>query len=549
MNIPAVNAISGADFQAGRIIDDSLFFDGNTMDPNGIQAFLNSKVPVCDTYGTQPYAGTTRASYSASKGYPVPLICLKDYRQDTTVRSAEAGLCNTYGGGTNQSAAQIIYDVGKACGISQKVLLVLLQKEQNLVTDDWPWSIQYRSATGYGCPDTAACDSTYYGFFNQVYMAARQFKKYARDSSTYNYSYNRQNYILYNPSSSCGGTSVYIQNQATAGLYNYTPYQPNQAALNNLYGTGDGCSAYGNRNFWRLYTDWFGSTITGVCYNGNQNLKTDVDLQKINSKDTATFLILSGSGSGCVESHIWNYGFQSWRNHIASNQPGILTPDATVQYGDLDGNGNDYPVLFGLKSTGSGMVESHVWERSMQWYLVHAASNLPAINPADDEIKFADLNGDGKEEPIVIAYRNTGSGMIELHGWSDGTKSWAYHIITNRPAIDPQYNRVVFGNIDGSKGVEAILVSYDQTGSGKIEFHVWNPGQWSWRDHIASNMPIVSTTNSKIEFGDFDGNGTDEAVLIGLRGTGSGKIEFHIWNPGFTTWKDHIASNQPTSSQ
>ncbi|MFZ1523014.1 MAG: hypothetical protein WAS94_03260, partial [Candidatus Saccharimonadales bacterium] len=39
-----------------------------------------------------------------------------------------------------------------------------------------------------------------------------------------------------------------------------TPYRPNQAALNNLYGTGDGCSAYGNRNFWRFYTDWFGST-------------------------------------------------------------------------------------------------------------------------------------------------------------------------------------------------------------------------------------------------------------------------------------------------
>ncbi len=53
---------------------------------------------------------------------------------------------------------------------------------------------------------------------------------------------------------------MYIENQATAGLYIYTPYVPNQAALNNLYGTGDGCSAYGNRNFWRTFTDWFGST-------------------------------------------------------------------------------------------------------------------------------------------------------------------------------------------------------------------------------------------------------------------------------------------------
>ena len=55
---------------------------------------------------------------------------------------------------------------------------------------------------------------------------------------------------------------MYIRNQATAALYIYTPYRPNQGALNNLYGTGDSCSSYGNRNFWRMFTDWFGSTKT-----------------------------------------------------------------------------------------------------------------------------------------------------------------------------------------------------------------------------------------------------------------------------------------------
>src|SRR5690606_3156716 len=26
-------------------------------------------------------------------------------------------------------------------------------------------------------------------------------------------------------------------------------------------GTGNSCSSYGNRNFWRIFTDWFGSTM------------------------------------------------------------------------------------------------------------------------------------------------------------------------------------------------------------------------------------------------------------------------------------------------
>ena len=246
-----VGAVAGSQFNPGRIIDDVVFFSSNTMSANDIQNFLNSKVPVCDTWHS-----------SGDPANQPPFTCLKDYRQDTPSRAAESGLCNTYNGG-NKSSAQIIYDVAQSCGINPQVLLVLLQKEQLLITDTWPWNIQYQSATGYGCPDTAACDAEYYGFFNQVYNAARQFRVYAKNPSGYGHRMGRVNNILFNPSSSCGSSPVYIQNQATAGLYNYTPYQPNAAALNNLYGTGDSCSAYGNRNFWRMFNDWFGASVIG----------------------------------------------------------------------------------------------------------------------------------------------------------------------------------------------------------------------------------------------------------------------------------------------
>ncbi len=254
------SALSGSEFNAGRIMDDSIFFNGTTMNTGDIQAFLNAKMPSCDTNGTAIYSGsTTRAQYGASRGYPAPYTCLKDYSQQTTTKSPDA-YCAGHTAGV-KSSAQIIYEVAQSCGVNPRVLIVLLQKEQSLITDEWPWSIQYRSATGYGCPDTAPCDAEYYGFFNQVYAAARIYKYYAANPTFFNYRAGRDNYVLYNPNTACGGSNVFIQNQATAGLYIYTPYQPNTAALNNLYGSGDSCSAYGNRNFWRMYNDWFGFTI------------------------------------------------------------------------------------------------------------------------------------------------------------------------------------------------------------------------------------------------------------------------------------------------
>lgn len=236
-------------FQAGNIMSDAVYFDANTMGPGDIQAFLNSRNPSCTSV-------------------PGWLPCLKDMRQDTPTRSANAQCTGTYQGARQESAATIIYKVAQACGINPRVLLVMLQKEQGLVLGSGSslnpaiWPNRYRSAMGMGCPDTAACDSTYYGFFNQVYGAAHQLQRYAKYPNNYSYRPNAWNEVLYSPrgAAACGISSVYIANMATAGLYNYTPYQPNRAALAAGYGSGDSCSAYGNRNFFLYFTDWFGTT-------------------------------------------------------------------------------------------------------------------------------------------------------------------------------------------------------------------------------------------------------------------------------------------------
>ena len=257
----SASALSGSDFNAGNIIDDATFWAKDSMSPGDIQTFLNSEVPSCDTWGHQYYGSQTRAQYGASIGNSAPFVCLKDYVENPTTHANNLTGGSVSGG---RSAAQLIYDVAQSTGVSPKVILVLLQKEQGLVTDDWPFLRQYRSATGFGCPDTAACDSQYYGFYNQIYNGAKQYNRYRDYASSYRYKAGANNQILWNPNSTCGSSTVYIENQATAGLYNYTPYRPNQAALNNLYGTGDGCSAYGNRNFWRFYSDWFGSTHANI---------------------------------------------------------------------------------------------------------------------------------------------------------------------------------------------------------------------------------------------------------------------------------------------
>ncbi|MBN8883053.1 MAG: hypothetical protein J0H73_12155 [Salana multivorans] len=235
--IAGASAAPGWD--AGYIISDATFYDSTRMSADQIDAFLRAKGASC---------------VSSASGIP----CLKDYRETTTSRAATS-YCAAYTGGANQSAAAIIADVARACGINPQSLIVTLQKEQALVTTTAPTARKYQIAMGYGCPDTAACDTQYYGFFNQIYSAASQFQRYRANPRNYGYVAGRNNTINYHPNAACGSSQVYIKNQATAGLYNYTPHQPNAAALATEYGNGDSCSSYGNRNFYNFFYNWFGN--------------------------------------------------------------------------------------------------------------------------------------------------------------------------------------------------------------------------------------------------------------------------------------------------
>lgn len=253
LDAPAAQAVTGSDFNAGYIVSDDNFFNGNAMSVAEIQNFLEAKEP-----------GTCGNS-----------MCLKNYHTDTYSIPADP-MCQAYPGAGNESAATIIYKVATTCGISPKTILVTLQKEQGLITKLTPSQSAMDHAMGAMCPDTAACDPAWAGFFKQVHGGAYWMKRYTQPAGTgagtvyysrfdLSYPVGKTTAISTYPGNHapngdyCSPQAVTVQNRATHVLYVYTPYTPNAAALAHLGSTGDECSSYGNRNFWYYWSVWFGT--------------------------------------------------------------------------------------------------------------------------------------------------------------------------------------------------------------------------------------------------------------------------------------------------
>ena len=229
---------NAASFQAGNIMSDAVMGNYNSMSEADIQNFLKSKNS-CNKYSSsagdysEVYGSKTYTWHVRNHRY----VCMAD---------------DTFNG---ESAAHIIYTVAHEYRINPQVLIVLLQKEQGLITDQFPNSWQYNKAAGFGCPDTAPCDAQYYGLRTQLSKAANLFRT-VLDGGWSNYPVGN-NYVQYHPNQACGGSVINIENRATSALYRYTPYQPNGALL---CGGSDGCSSYGNYNFYNYFTNWFGDT-------------------------------------------------------------------------------------------------------------------------------------------------------------------------------------------------------------------------------------------------------------------------------------------------
>ena len=539
-------------FQPGNIISDAKFYDRNTMTEAQIQQFLEARLSRCST------------------GY----TCLQNYF-DTSRTTAADAMCGAYQGGVRERASAIIFKVAQACGINPQVILVMLQKEQGLVLSSAPSAGNYRAAMGQGCPDTAACDSRYYGFFNQVYGGAWQLKRYSNPPGTSLYftwyAPGKTWHVRFHPNAACGSSPVFIQNQATASLYYYTPYQPNAAAIRAGYGEAtDACASYGNRNFYQFFTDWFGApqgpVLTTVA-EGSYVAALDpagtlwgYPVSPLGHFGVRTALASGLSGYRSVLP-VADFDGDGHRDVIGVTTAGVamLLPgiDAdslgpavrigdwskavlTTSAGDFDGDGS--PDLFTTDAAGSLLL----WRGTNARVLATPVVAGTGWNGIDMVSGGVDLSGDGIPDLIARTTDGTlrvyfGNGTGRFNGSLDIGSGWGSMTAVFTPG-DVTGDRVADVAARDSAGV---LHLYRGVGGGRIStVGVWDSG---WGDMVmgAAGPPTAGIRSLAPGAGDLNNDSEPDAValtaageLVLYRGTGRGG-----WYPGVT-----VGTGWPTGS-
>lgn len=174
-------------FPPGMVITDSNYLASGSMSAGAIQAFLNAQTGSLKSYSGPDHDGVSK------------------------------------------TAAQMIAEASSAWGVSPKVVLATLQKEQSLISRSSP--SQYAMDWAMGCGKAESYTiASYKGFGMQVWQGARVLIK--------NRAGWRSGSML-----PIDGTAVYPSNASTYSLYRYTPHFS------------------GVTSFWRIYWRYFGDPM------------------------------------------------------------------------------------------------------------------------------------------------------------------------------------------------------------------------------------------------------------------------------------------------
>ena len=305
-----------------NLITDAVFDNSAAMTASQIDTFLNSFPSSCIS-SNNGFRAVDPTGYNPGQGY-------------------------LYGG--NVTAGKVIYDAAAAYELNPQVLLATLQKEQSLVSGGGGCStLQYVGAMGYGCPDggtthnysgvnlytlnghtvtsvsgTCVNTSQKAGFSQQIIHAAWLLKfdrmrsegnvtwaiiKTNWDNSddldtTYSGYMTQGTYqrcsscaaTFYDGTATIDGTSIHMDNGATASLYVYTPHKS------------------GNSSFVTIFTSWFGSTIYPWAANVTTTLYSDATRTTPLSLSSP---LLSGATIYVTVSAV-NTGNQAWSNSFVN---------------------------------------------------------------------------------------------------------------------------------------------------------------------------------------------------------------------------------------
>ncbi|SCL55141.1 Lysophospholipase L1 [Micromonospora yangpuensis] len=266
--------------------------------------------------------------------------------------------------------------------------------------------------------------------------------------------------------------------------------------------------------------DGYGWRYRGVVATGVGAVPENVRFADVDGDTLDDYLVLDGTGrvSAWINEYTpaGNFGW-SYAGVIAT---GVGATREQVRFADLSGDGKDDYLVVDDQGRVTAYANEYHGGGTYGWsWMGQVASGVGATR---DRVRFADVNGDARDDYLVVhdeahvnVWLNTVPRVVvQAPGGRPPTIEWQNHgrTLTARGANRDQ---VRFADVNGDGKEDYLLVDSAGRAAAALNDQYGRPQAWDWQGVVGQN-PDTSTSNGMV---DLTGDGRADWIAVRSDGT------------------------------
>ncbi|MCG8700165.1 MAG: M6 family metalloprotease domain-containing protein, partial [Bacteroidales bacterium] len=220
-----------------------------------------------------------------------------------------------------------------------------------------------------------------------------------------------------------------------------------------------------------------------------------------------------------------------WVNHRSFG--GWMDNSDKAMIGDVDGNGKDDLILVNTGYSGGAIRAINLTTGGTIKWINHGS--FGGWMDASDKMFVGDVNGDNKEDLVLVNTGYSGGAIRAINITTGGTIKWINH--GSFGGWMDAKDRAFLGDVNGDKKEDLVLVNTAYSGGAIRAINVTTGGTIKWINH--GSFGGWMDAKDRAYLGDVNGDSKEDLVLVNTGYSGGAIRAINITTGGTIKWINH----------
>ncbi|WP_054564419.1 FG-GAP-like repeat-containing protein [Frankia sp. R43] len=185
-------------------------------------------------------------------------------------------------------------------------------------------------------------------------------------------------------------------------------------------------------------------------------------------------------------------------------------PRAQVRFADLNGDGRDDYLLVGDQGQVQAWFNTPGGSGGISW---QSRGQVASGSGPRDSVRFADINGDGRDDYLVVDSAGVVQGWLNVPGGGGGVSWDSQGVVAT--GVGATRDEVRFADINGDGRDDYLVLDGAGVAKGWLNNRSASGMSWGYAGVVAAG---VGATRDEVRFTDLDGDSRDDYLVVQAQG-------------------------------